>query len=143
MKRLRLAGSYRTSLGGPSCGSGIAEPGQSLARDRCGGKSESTFQPEWSPGGVLHFCLTKRCELCRLIAGGLIAVSKEAYFAAPPWSSDATRRSIGRPSCTTAIGHWHWRVWTRLLAILNRSMFGPEIPASNAPAAFFSAAARR
>ena len=67
----------------------LAETGQiASAEIVAGGKSESIFQPEWSPGGVLHFVSDRNgwWNLCRLIAGGIESLcEKEAEFAAPQW----------------------------------------------------------
>ncbi|HEY3139233.1 MAG TPA: S9 family peptidase [Blastocatellia bacterium] len=54
-----------------------------------GGKSESVFQPQWSPGGVLHFVSDRTgwWNLYRL-RGGLIEslCEMEAEFGAPQWT---------------------------------------------------------
>ena len=67
----------------------LAETGQiANAEIVAGGKSESIFQPEWSPGGVLHFVSDRNgwWNLCRLSAGGIESLcEKEAEFAAPQW----------------------------------------------------------
>ena len=67
----------------------LAETGRiANAEIVAGGKSESIFQPEWSPGGVLHFVSDRNgwWNLCRLIAGGIESLcEKEAEFAAPQW----------------------------------------------------------
>jgi dipeptidyl aminopeptidase/acylaminoacyl peptidase len=67
----------------------LTETGQiANAEIVAGGKSESIFQPEWSPGGVLHFVSDRNgwWNLCRLSAGGIESLcEKEAEFAAPQW----------------------------------------------------------
>ena len=67
----------------------LAKTGQiANAEIVAGGKSESIFQPEWSPGGVLHFVSDRSgwWNLCRLSAGGIESLcEKEAEFAAPQW----------------------------------------------------------
>ena len=67
----------------------LAETGKiANAEIVAGGKSESIFQPEWSPGGVLHFVSDRSgwWNLCRLSAGGIESLcEKEAEFAAPQW----------------------------------------------------------
>jgi dipeptidyl aminopeptidase/acylaminoacyl peptidase len=59
------------------------------ARLAAGGKSESIFQPEWSPGGVLHFVSDRTgwWNLYRLNGDGSIdsLYKMEAEFAAPQW----------------------------------------------------------
>ncbi len=59
------------------------------ARLAAGGKSESIFQPEWSPGGVLHFVSDRTgwWNLYRLNGDGPIEslCTMEAEFAAPQW----------------------------------------------------------
>jgi len=58
------------------------------ARLVAGGKTESIFQPEWSPSGVLHFVSDKTgwWNLYRLVEGKLEALyEKEAEFGAPQW----------------------------------------------------------
>ena len=68
----------------------LTETGQiANAEIAAGGKSESIFQPEWSPGGVLHFVSDRSgwWNLCRLSAGGIESLcEKEAEFAAPQWA---------------------------------------------------------
>jgi dipeptidyl aminopeptidase/acylaminoacyl peptidase len=67
----------------------LAETGRvANAEIVAGGKCESIFQPEWSPGGVLHFVSDRNgwWNLCRLSAGGIESLcEKEAEFAAPQW----------------------------------------------------------
>lgn len=59
------------------------------ARLAAGGKSESIFQPEWSPGGILHFASDRTgwWNLYRLNGDGSIESLREmeAEFAAPQW----------------------------------------------------------
>jgi dipeptidyl aminopeptidase/acylaminoacyl peptidase len=58
------------------------------ARIIAGGKSESIFQPEWSPDGVLHFVSdrTDWWNLYRLSEGGVESLcEKDAEFGAPQW----------------------------------------------------------
>ena len=53
-----------------------------------GGKSESIFQPEWSPDGILHFVSDRSgwWNLCRRRGGGIEPMcAMEAEFGAPQW----------------------------------------------------------
>ena len=58
------------------------------ARLVAGGKSESIFQPEWSPGGVLHFVSDRTgwWNLYRLTDGGIEPLcERPAEFGMPQW----------------------------------------------------------
>ncbi|HLF83266.1 MAG TPA: S9 family peptidase [Blastocatellia bacterium] len=67
----------------------LDESGQiANARIVAGGKAESIFQPEWSPGGVLHFVSDRTgwWNLYRLSDGGAESLCEmDAEFAAPQW----------------------------------------------------------
>lgn len=93
----------------------LAETGRiANAEIVAGGKSESIFQPEWSPGGVLHFLSDRNgwWNLCRLSTGGIESLcEKEAEFAAPQWvfrMSTYAFESERRIICTYCDrGTWH------------------------------------
>jgi len=58
------------------------------AKIAAGGKDESIFQPEWSPGGALHFVSDRTgwWNIYRLSESGIESLcDKEAEFGAPQW----------------------------------------------------------
>ena len=78
-----------------------------------GGKGESIFQPEWSPGGVLHFVSDRTgwWNLYRLSEGGIESLCEmAAEFAAPQWvfrMSTYGFESERRIICTYCVlGNW-------------------------------------
>ncbi len=67
----------------------VGEAGRiSGAKIIAGGKAESIIQPEWSPGGVLHFVSDRTgwWNLYRLSDGGIESLcEKQSEFAGPQW----------------------------------------------------------
>jgi dipeptidyl aminopeptidase/acylaminoacyl peptidase len=83
-----------------------ADGAVSNARLVAGGSSESVFQPEWSPSGVLHFISDRTgwwnlyCER----SGAIVQLTNlKAEFGAPQWIFDLSRYTFlsdGRIACT-------------------------------------------
>jgi dipeptidyl aminopeptidase/acylaminoacyl peptidase len=93
----------------------LDETGQ-IARSElvAGGQSESIFQPEWSPGGVLYFVSDRTgwWNLYRLRDGGIESLCEmEVEFGAPQWvfrMSTYAFESEDRIVCTYCErGNWH------------------------------------
>ena len=94
----------------------------SASRRVAGGKDESIFQPEWSPGGVLHFVSDRTgwWNLYRLGYDGIEPLYQiSAEFGLPQWvfrMSTYAFQSEKRIICTYCVqGNWH-------LASLDTSM---------------------
>ena len=90
-----------------------------------GGKSESIFQPEWSPGGVLHFVSDRTgwWNIYRLTGEGAVSLCEmDAEFAMPQWvfrMSTYAFESEGRLTCAFC-ERGNWRLasldaWARKL----------------------------
>ena len=83
-----------------------ADAGLGEAELVAGGQGESVFQPEWSPGGVVHFVSDRSgwWNLYRRGEGGDEALAPmEAEFAVPQWLFDRATYAFladGRIACT-------------------------------------------
>ena len=84
------------------------------SRRVAGGKAESIFQPEWSPGGVLHFVSDRKgwWNLYRVGDDGIESLYEmSAEFGAPQWvfrMSTYAFQSEHRIICTYCVqGNWH------------------------------------
>jgi dipeptidyl aminopeptidase/acylaminoacyl peptidase len=83
-----------------------ADGSVSNARLVAGGSTESVFQPEWSPGGILHF-ISDRTDWWNLYCernGAVVQLTNmNAEFGAPQWIFDLSRYAFlsdGRIACT-------------------------------------------
>ncbi len=93
----------------------IGQDGMPVRPQRvAGGQTESIFQPEWSPGGVLYFVSDRTgwWNLYRWLAGRIEPLCEmEAEFGAPQWRfgmSTYAFESEARIVCTyKARGRWH------------------------------------